>query len=225
MSDKQEKIRDWMTAELDRMGHGSKGKLAKHLGLGPDAITRMMNAAPGKEARKITANELLLMIEFFDSSPLTPSEPETEDIEHLPVRGEVQAGIWLETDSGWMDWDESIEVVPSKSYPAKHQFALRVRGDSMDEVFEEGDYAICVDFAAIGRDPLPEEIVVAQKWRHGLVEVTLKRFTIENTGSIVLKPESKSNNHEPIRLDDTKPDEEVYVVALVTGLHRKMRRF
>ena len=52
MSDPQDDIRRWMKDELANAGRGSKGRLAKHLGVRPDAITRMLNTEPGKEQRR-----------------------------------------------------------------------------------------------------------------------------------------------------------------------------
>lgn len=65
----KERQRLWLLEQLKLRGHGSRSDLAKHLGIRPDAITRMTNHEPGKEARDITFEELLGMNKFFGSPP------------------------------------------------------------------------------------------------------------------------------------------------------------
>lgn len=67
--DIQKRIKEWIIGELKARGHGSKSKLATHLGVRPDAITRMLNLAPNKEVRIIHAEELVKISEFFGSPP------------------------------------------------------------------------------------------------------------------------------------------------------------
>ncbi|UZD70793.1 hypothetical protein [Brucella sp. JSBI001] len=63
--DIQKRIKEWIIGELKARGHGSKSKLAAHLGVRPDAITRMLNLAPNKEVRIIHAEELVKISEFL----------------------------------------------------------------------------------------------------------------------------------------------------------------
>ena len=67
--DIQKRIKEWIIGELKARGHGSKSKLAAHLGVRPDAITRMLNLSPNKEVRFIHAEELVKISEFFGSPP------------------------------------------------------------------------------------------------------------------------------------------------------------
>jgi len=67
--DIQNEIRRWIAGQLQKAGHGSKGRLALHLGVRADAITRMLNTGPGKETRVIRADELVKIQEFFGSTP------------------------------------------------------------------------------------------------------------------------------------------------------------
>ncbi|MGW6778998.1 hypothetical protein ACWF50_13255 [Brucella pseudogrignonensis] len=80
--DIQNEIRNWISAQLEKMGHGAKGKLAAHLGVRPDAITRMLNNSPDKEARVIRADELVKIGVFFGATPPGLSaHPGDEDAE------------------------------------------------------------------------------------------------------------------------------------------------
>lgn len=67
--DIQKRIKQWIIDELKSRGHGSKGELARYLGVRPDAITRMLNLSPEKEVRVIQAEELVKISEFFGSAP------------------------------------------------------------------------------------------------------------------------------------------------------------
>jgi hypothetical protein len=58
--------REWLRSELALLGRGAKSALARHLRLAPDAITRMLNVDPEKEPRRIQADELARMKDFFD---------------------------------------------------------------------------------------------------------------------------------------------------------------
>lgn len=72
MSDPQHDLRIWLQQELAKRPHGTKGKLAKFIGVRPDAITRMANADPQKETRAIEAHELERMREFFGQDGAAP---------------------------------------------------------------------------------------------------------------------------------------------------------
>lgn len=76
MSDPQHDIKVWMQAELSKRPHGTKGRLAKFVGVRADAITRMMNTDPKKEHREIKAHELPRIREFFseDRPTIDPFE-------------------------------------------------------------------------------------------------------------------------------------------------------
>jgi phage repressor protein C with HTH and peptisase S24 domain len=77
MADNRAEIRAWLRTELQKAPYGTKTKLADHVGLRPDMITRIINEEPGKETRDVKAHELALMVEFFGTAPrgyLPPAE-------------------------------------------------------------------------------------------------------------------------------------------------------
>lgn len=61
--------RNWLREKLEEAGHGAKSRLAKHLGVSPDAVTRMVNIDSQKESREISAKELGFMANFFGEFP------------------------------------------------------------------------------------------------------------------------------------------------------------
>lgn len=133
MSDTQDDIRLWMQAEMAKRGHGVKGELAKHLGIRPDAITRMANTDPDKETREIRAHELVKMREFFEQ----PFEAPSSGGSTVPIMGFLGAGAEVEPDYEQVPPDglDTIEV----PFPVPDEMvAFIVKGDSMLPVYKDG---------------------------------------------------------------------------------------
>lgn len=78
------------------------------------------------------------------------------DFMPVPVLGQVAAGPWIE-----MFESHDPETIPF-STRARHAFALRVVGDSMDQVAPEGSFVI-VDPDQIDADRLHGQLVVAKQ--------------------------------------------------------------
>jgi len=136
MSDPQREIRLWLQGELAKRPHGTKGLLAKFLGVRPDAVTRMANTDPHKETREIRAHELVKMREFFQES--VEKAPEETSI---PLMGYVGAGAVIEPE---------FEQTPPEGLDQIHlaipipddMIAFQVRGISMLPRYDEGDVII-----------------------------------------------------------------------------------
>jgi len=139
----------------------------------------------------------------------------------LPIRGAVQAGIWVEEDTP--DFNETHETIPvaeDARFPGHDQFALKIRGDSINEYIADGEYAVCVDVATI-RDWQAEDLVVVERRRGGgaLRETTVKQVKITPDGRLQLWPRSKNPKFkEPIVLDDVEDEDmQIELKGLVIG--------
>ena len=147
-----------------------------------------------------------------DASPLT-------SIKHLPVVGVVQAGNFRDIsllDGGEAMDMETIPVAYDPRYPHAKQYALRVAGDSMDKVFNEGEYVTCVDWADCGLSFVPGMILHVERVIGGsLVETTVKRFA-RRDGLQWLDPDSSNPKHQPIEINGSE-DTEIIIKGLVTG--------
>lgn len=132
MSDPQLEIRLWLQEELAKRPHGTKGKLAIHLNVRADAITRMANTDPAKESREIRAHELVLMREFF----ATNHEDVVSEQVYVPIRGLVGANpdgsVQYATGDG--NFGEVVRPIDSPETTE----ALEVRGDSMFGTVNDG---------------------------------------------------------------------------------------
>ncbi len=98
MSDPQHELRTWLQQELAKRPHGTKGKLAKFIGVTPDMLSRILNTEPGKETRSIKWHELELMREFF-------AQDEHAAAALPPIRGEQEILATLQRIEGLSEKD------------------------------------------------------------------------------------------------------------------------
>lgn len=124
----------WLIAELEKAGRGARKRLAEHLGLRNDAITRMTNLGDG-ETRDIAVEELIAMVSFFKSQP--PGFTEALSVAGMkqaistPLISWVSAGELMIPDSV-VDIDDSPRTTGPDLDPNGDWIALTVEGDSMD---------------------------------------------------------------------------------------------
>lgn len=88
MNDRQFTYRLWLKQELEKRPRGTKGALAKFLGVSADAVTRMSNIESGKEAREIKAHELPLIQKFFSEQGSEPDPLPSVVTDDGPIRGD-----------------------------------------------------------------------------------------------------------------------------------------
>lgn len=69
MADPQHDIKVWISEELNKIGYGAAQKLAHHLGVKPDYISRLKNLDGTKQMRRIDAHMVPSLACFFDSIP------------------------------------------------------------------------------------------------------------------------------------------------------------
>lgn len=143
----------------------------------------------------------------------------------IPVVGAIQAGNWLDTtliDESYGE-PKTLPVAADPRFPYAKQYALEVRGDSMNEEFAEGSYVICVDYAQSGLDMKENMIVHVEQWRHNLREITLKALMKEKeTGRWRLEPRSTNPAHRPIEMNGIDRDgTEVRIRGVVIGDYRR----
>lgn len=134
--------------------------------------------------------------------------------EGMPVLGTAQAGAWLEAIVRDRV-EERIPVNRDPRYPFAEQYALRVSGNSMDQIIPDGSYVICVNFDQSGLPLRPGLIVHVEQTKHDLSEVTIKEIALEN-GRLVLIPRSSDPDFKPIRWSENEAVE-IKVRGVVVG--------
>lgn len=144
----------------------------------------------------------------------------------IPVRGEAAAGVWRE-----MDWENDnhppVPAIPGR-YPHEAQFAYKVVGPSVERLgIRDGDFVICVPLELARSIPLNGDVVVVERHRDGVVELSCKE--VQRTPSAIeLWPRSNDARfQEPLRLPlgDSMADDGLttYKIAgLVIGRYTPM---
>lgn len=193
----------------------SQSALAERAGTSQPQIRRLENGE-----RKLTKEWAERLAPHLQTTPqdlmFSDSGDEERDVVGLAVVGTVKAGDWL--DISIMDEyreTETIHVARDPRFPRSQQYALRVMGDSMNELFRDGSYVTVVNFADTGLSLRPGMIVHVE--RH-MGAMTLVETTLKQVGSDLrtLLPRSTNPAHKPIRLDGDDATE-VVVRGLVTG--------
>ena len=193
----------------------SQAALAERAGTSQPQIRRLESGE-----RKLTKEWAERLAPHLQSSAIdlmfSDSPDEEREVIGLTVEGTVKAGDWL--DISIMDDNrepEVIHVAKDPRFPRAHQYALRVEGDSMNEIFRDGSFVTVVDFAETGLSLRPGMIVHVE--RHmgamSLVETTLKEV---GNDLKTLLPRSTNPVHKPIRMNGNEATE-IVVKGIVTG--------
>ena len=193
----------------------SQEQLAESVGVSQPTITRIERGGAikdGMEKRFAKALECSLE-ELFGFSEYQPVA-----VKKTPVLGVVEAGIWTESQD--FSEIETIDFPPPSGYPPESVFALKVKGNSMNKVFLNGDYIVCVHCDACPNIEYGK-FVVAQRTRASLYETTVKRLTIKDDGTQWLCPESTDDKYQPIKIDG-KEGEEIRIIAVVIAAYKKV---
>jgi len=139
----------------------------------------------------------------------------------MPVMGIIEAGQFR--DISLLDQSDErpvIAVAKDTRFPHADQYALEVSGDSMDELFPDGCFVTCANWADTGMELRAGLIVHVERNIGSLVETTLKE--IQGNGPFTLRPRSSNPKHKPISFTGSD-GVEVTVRGLVTGKWEPMR--
>jgi transcriptional regulator with XRE-family HTH domain len=140
----------------------------------------------------------------------------------LDVLGDVQAGVWREVDVADELKYPPLPIGPDPRYSPIKQFALRVRGESMNKTVRDGAYIVCVTWAELGRGPRDNDLVVVERRRDGLVETTVKRIRLENKKVLLLPDSDDPRWQTPLVLEGGLENDEIAVIALVIGKYETL---
>lgn len=252
MPHRNNEIREWLRAQLAAAGHGSRQRLARHLGLArPDAITRMLNTDPKKEGREIKAREYELMREFFAQENGGNDAESTNTVDgvdgeisllgrRVPYGGTVRAGGFLPVDE-YFSQDDGDHLVPPSvvwhpDFPDVQQHAWLVHGDSLDLVgIREGMWIVAALYGDY-REKIGEidngQFVVVERSRLGGSEIerTVKEAQFSRKGMRLI-PRSSNPVHKeffiPFDHNADGDTETVRVLAVVlsavTDYSRRIR--
>lgn len=142
----------------------------------------------------------------------------------LKVLGMVQAGVWRESETMDEEPFPPLPIAPDPRFQEEAQFALMVRGKSMNKIIKSGEFIVCVSWREIRRGPRDGDLVVVERRRDGLVEATVKRVQLKGQ-KLYLMPESTDPRWQTpleLQLDSSLENDEIVVTALVIGRYEPL---
>ncbi|EAS6352178.1 helix-turn-helix domain-containing protein [Salmonella enterica] len=192
----------------------SQAELAAKCGW--DYQSRVGNYETG--ARKVSVEDAVILSSILNVTPGellfgTPDNAEfiTPGLRPVPLVSYVQAGMFTAPDY-LMPPGDVEEFIHIDSPASPLVFALKVKGDSMEPEFREGD-TIIVDPEVY---PHPGEFVVAKNGDH---EATFKKFREKPAGGFELVP----LNPDYAVLDSDKHNITIIGTMIEHRIHRRKR--
>lgn len=201
--------------ELREKAGLSQARLAELAGTSQPQVRRL--EASQRKLTKQWADRLAPHLHVRSQDLLFADDKDTQrEIVGLPVLGRSRAGDWL--DISLMDdmgEPETINVARDSRFPYAAQYALRVEGDSMDELFNDGSYVTVVNFADSGLPFRPGMVIHVEQRMGGttLVETTIKQISDDRKW---LLPRSTNPAHKPLPIEGNAATE-IEVKGIVTG--------
>ncbi|MDN7233168.1 LexA family protein [Staphylococcus haemolyticus] len=152
-------VRKWETGDIENMKRDKIVKLAKALRVSPSYIMGIEEEQP---------------------------QIETLPVKKIPVVSKVSAGLPIYSEENLIDY---IYFATNKLNSDKEEFGLKVSGDSMDKIFQDGDIVV------VEKDSVVENGQLGVVMINGY-NATVKRIRY-NGDQIILIPESNNSSHYP----------------------------
>lgn len=169
-------VRKWETGDIENMKRDKIVKLAKALRVSPSYIMGIEEEQP---------------------------QLETLPVKKIPVVSQISAGLPIYSEENLVDY---IYFATNKLNSDKEEFGLKVSGDSMDKIFQDGDIVV------VEKDSVVENGQLGVVMINGY-NATVKRIRY-NGDQIILIPESNNTNHYP---QVYGKDDEVKVIGRVVA--------
>lgn len=169
-------VRKWETGDIENMKRDKIVKLAKALRVSPSYIMGIEEEQP---------------------------QLETLPVKKIPVVSKISAGLPIYSEENLIDY---IYFATNKLNSDKEEFGLKVAGDSMDKIFQDGDIVV------VEKDSIVENGQLGVVMINGY-NATVKRIRY-NGDQIILIPESNNSNHYP---QVYGKDDEVKVIGRVVA--------
>lgn len=180
---------------------------------------KLADILAGKGSPPVRREEILMLAGI---SELSPNQLVSLD-QHQVIWciGETEAEAWRASIEWERDrWLPFLISFVDERYPGVQRFALRVRGDSVDEFYPEGSYVVFVRFADIDRRPHQGDRVIVHRRRDGKIEASIKEFKRDANKRVWLVPHSSNPAHQSIVIDKAGVPENVEIYGLIVGSQR-----
>ncbi len=178
----------------DKKTGWSRAELARRAGVSYDILNKYERGdinQPNDDVLGKIADALGTTTVFIRYGNSSKTKPITATSSGIKIRGDVAAGMWLEST---LFEEETVIDTPiggDARYPASAQYLLRVRGESLNRIARDGDLLLCADYFGTGIDIKEGDIAIVERSRDegATIERTAKRL-IRKNGAIELRPES-----------------------------------
>lgn len=139
----------------------------------------------------------------------------------VPLVGEVAAGRWLDVDQAVDEPLYSDGPIPADpAHAPELQFAVQVRGTSINRVAKDGAILVCLDVQRARLKPKDASLVVVERRRHGGSEIerTVKRLRIDGAVHSLWPDSTDPKWQDAIDLSTDDGDEtvQVQIIGLVS---------
>ncbi|MCO7041079.1 LexA family transcriptional regulator [Staphylococcus lugdunensis] len=131
------------------------------------------------------------------------SSIETLPVKKIPVVSKISAGLPIYSEENLVDY---IYFATNKLNSDKEEFGLKVSGDSMDKILQDGDIVV------VEKDSIVENGQLGVVMINGY-NATVKRIRY-NGDQVILIPESNNTNHYP---QVYGKDDEVKIIGRVVA--------
>lgn len=169
-------VRKWETGDIENMKRDKIVKLAKALRVSPSYIMGIEEEQP---------------------------QIETLPVKKIPVVSKISAGLPIYSEENLIDY---IYFATNKLNSDKEEFGLKVSGDSMDKIFQDGDIVV------VEKDSIVENGQLGVVMINGY-NATVKRIRYKGD-QVILIPESNNTNHYP---QVYGKDDEVKIIGRVVA--------
>lgn len=157
------------------------------VGVGKSTVRKWENGEIENMKRdKIEKLSKVLKVSPMDILGFGDTTLETLPVKKIPVVSQISAGLPIYSEENLIDY---IYFSKEKLSDDKEEFGLKVSGDSMNKVFDEGDVVV------IEKDSIVENGQLGVVMINGY-NGTVKRIRYNND-QIILIPESNNPNHYP----------------------------
>ncbi|WP_211181840.1 LexA family protein [Staphylococcus capitis] len=187
----------------------SLSELARRVGVAKSAVSRYLNLTRefplnrSEDFAKALSISTEYLLGFDKSEQHEQPQLETLPVKKIPVVSKISAGLPIYSEENLIDY---IYFATNKLNSDKEEFGLKVSGDSMDKIFQDGDIVV------VEKDSIVENGQLGVVMVNGY-NATVKRIRY-NGDQIILIPESNNSNHYP---QVYGKDDEVKIIGRVVA--------
>jgi transcriptional regulator with XRE-family HTH domain len=202
-----------------------QAELARRLNVTRNAVSMWERDEAEPKAANLRALAILLDRSHEWLSTGRGSQGGTQStVEGLREIGDIAAGVWHEVVETQDVEFKRVPAAPDPRYPVEAQYALRIRGNSVNRIAADGDIVHCVDINAASIDVRDGDLVWVERHQGHLIESTIKRVR-RASGGLELWPESDDPAHqEKLSYKPAKGAGEVVIRGLVLWVLKQVQR-